>query len=532
MKLAVAMFGAAVGMMMTGCGESHGSETDAGITFDAVPPRDTGTPDTGPPAPEGPIGMMCSASADCGDGGFCVGESDGFPGGYCTTTCGDGVECPAGSICVQVDMTTSWCLDSCDATATERTCRAGYGCATSFDLPGPVCLPGCSDDTDCPTDRMCDPEGGFSGEGVCFDPSARFGDECASETDCPSGASCASEGFFGWPGGVCAGFGCNPASTGECPTDSVCVPGGRFGGMCVGGCTTDADCRTLYECAPVPDHPELSYCAPNCNRDADCSPGRVCNRALGTCNVALDPAELGVACSSSRRLCRGGTCLTETDSGLPGSYCTYIGCDPDAADATDGCPGDGVCLRIDADTAMCLDGCATDADCRPEYACRPADPADPASTTACRPACELDTECANMGFECNLGTGLCRPAFTASSVGEPCTGAATCEGGVCVTEADEGWPAGSCVFPGCRLSGTGPAEDCPMGSVCVDDETGDPTLGVCVDSCDPMGTGMCRTGYGCTDLGGSAGGACEPACTASSECTGSRTCTLATGLCT
>ena len=517
------LFGAA-------CGESHTSETDAGITFDARPAPDTGvTPDVdaGPAPVEGDIGAPCGTMDDCES--FCLSEMDGFRDGYCTAPCDADTACPTGSTCTPIGRGMSICLADCDPGAMMRSCRAGYGCADSFMLPGPICLPGCTDDTDCPDGTMCDPDGDFTGAGTCFDPTSEYGDACTDSVECPSDGFCLEEDFGGWPGGACIGFGCDPDSGSGCADGAVCLRSARGGGLCVRGCGSGADCRDGYDCVTDDEFTDRMYCGPSCTSDAQCSDGRVCNPGTGICDVAFDPSDLGVPCSTDESVCGGGTCLTEFESGLPGSYCTYVGCDPSMTGAADGCPGDGVCLAI-GDTAICLDGCATDVDCRADYRCRPADPADGTSELACRPACETDDACANDGFECNVGTGLCRGPFDTADIGEPCSAGSGCDGGSCISEADDGWPAGTCAFPGCRLSGTGMAETCPMGTVCVDDTVGDPTLGVCIDACTVGGT-TCRSGYACVAVGGSATeGACQPACTAT-DCSAGRTCNTTTGLC-
>ena len=524
----------ALGTVAAGCGDSHTSGDDAGpdITFDATPGTDSGpvTEDGGGMA--GDIGEPCSGMGDCDS--FCIGESDGFPGGYCTAPCGEGAECPDGSSCTPVGRGMSICLADCEPGAAERSCRAGYGCASSFMIPAPVCLPGCTDDSDCPDGTMCDPDGGFSGAGSCFDPSAGFGDACMESTECPADGFCLEESFAGWPGGACIGFGCDVDANTGCEDDAQCIPSGRGGGLCIDGCETADDCRDGYECTTSDDYPDRKFCGPGCTTDDQCSDGRVCNPGTGTCDVPFDPDELGQPCSTDEDACAGGTCLTEFESGQPGSYCTYVGCDPTLADGdggADGCPGDGVC--VDAGTeGICLDGCADEVDCRADYACVPSDPTDDTSPTACLGACETDDACANDDFECNLGTGLCRAAFDSADIGEPCDASSDfCDGGTCITEADEGWPAGTCAFPGCRLSGDGPAEECGTGAVCVDDGEGDPELGHCLDACDTTSDPSdCRDGYACVADSGTAG-SCQPACTGDDDCGGSRTCNTTSGLC-
>lgn len=471
--------------MAAGCTESHDGGTDAAITFDANFPD--GGEDAG--VPPANIGDACRDEGDCdGMDAYCDAE---FPGGYCTAVCAADLPCPEGGECIET-MGGALCFGACDFEAADGDfCpRDGYGCA---DMVG-VCLPGCDVDDECGTGLVCDPNGGFNGEGQCSDPTANLGDACEASEDCPPGTNCLSERFTGIPGGVCGAFGCDPTSGEGCPENGTCVSTGRRFGVCLLACEGDADCtRAGQECVTGTTG---DYCGPS-----------------------FDPANLGQICSAGRGSCTGGACLSEGDTGWPDSYCVALGCD---AEAGTGCPGDGVCVDTADGRGACLDGCAADSDCRTGYDCRPADAADPTSATACVPGCDDAMVCGNDGFVCNTGTGLCTQAFMDASLGEPCTDGGDCAGGRCLTEADNGWPAGTCTYPGCRLMGSGPMAECPSGGVCVDDGTGDPALGVCVDAC-TMPTD-CRPGYDCD------GGACRPACSAT-DCGMGRTCNATSGLC-
>ncbi|MCS6798435.1 MAG: hypothetical protein NZ898_07890 [Myxococcota bacterium] len=513
-------------LVAVACGDSHTAPTpDAGITFDAPLPGDAlpeGDATESPDAPAGSdIGRPCAGGADCASG-LCIGEGDGFPGGYCTADCSGGGSCPEGSTCVPVDRGIAICLASCDE-APPRECRAGYGCSVEA---GGVCLPGCTDDGDCPSGSRCDPAGGFVGAGRCFDPEAGWGDACADEEDCPSEAFCLTEDFAGWPGGACVGFGCDADRGTGCPDGAACIRG-RRGGLCVRACTSDMDCRAHYACVARTDLPSVRYCAPACASDAACSEGRVCNRGTGTCAEEFDPAALGRACSSDpEALCAGGSCLREFDTGFPGSYCAYRGC----AAAGGDCPGEGVCAPTPDGRGVCLAPCGADGRCtRDGYACRPVDATMPDGARACLPACGSDAVCANEGFVCNDGTGLCTQPFDARRSGAACSAASDCPGGRCLSEAATGWPGGMCVAVGCRLSGDGPAEPCPMGSRCVDDATGDPAVGMCAPLCDDDAD--CRGGYGCRRPEGADSGTCEPRCARDADCSGGRRCDAASGLC-
>lgn len=519
-----------------GCSESTTIEPDGGISFDAAPPPDGSTMDAAPDdadvPPEGDIGQPCSSAADCEFECF---PAPDLPGGYCTNACGSDADCPGEASCIPVGRGQQFCFANCDPAATERECRAGYGCSESFMFPGNVCFPGCTDDTDCSGGAECDPGGG-SGAGACFDPGSSTGDACVEDDMCPADSFCLAEDFTGWPGGACIGFGCDASTNTGCEGDDVCIPTGMGGGACVAACTDDSGCRDAYRCEPHEDFADRLFCNPGCAADSDCASGNVCNPVLGTCDVPLDESELGTPCSTRRGACAGGSCFTEFETGFPGSYCAFLGCDATADDADDGCPGDGVCLAGD-DSNVCLDGCTDDRDCRaPDYECRPVDAERPAAGNGCFPSCTNDDACANDGsdgapdFSCNPGTGLCTDPFVAANLGEPCESGDDCPGGACVSEAAEGWPAGACLAVGCRLSGDGPEAPCPTGGVCVDDDTGDPTLGACVVAC-TTDTSGCRPGYACVALDAGTDGSCLPACADDGDCGASRTCNTTTGIC-
>lgn len=384
MKHSIQLFFAAALCAIVGTACSSSKTADMpdmgpGITFDAGP--DLGGPDLGPdlagPPPAGNVGAPCEAAMDCTGDAACIPAPD-FPGGYCTIDCA-AVDCPTGSLCVPVDRTNTICLDECDPAAATRQCRAGYGCAET--MFGAICVPGCTDDTDCPTDTQCDTSGGNGGS--CYAPGASVGDACVDDTMCPAGGFCYAEDFAGWPGGACVQFGCDAASGSGCPADSTCIPG-RRSGLCVADCMIDADCRTGYRCADNAALAGTKYCAP-----------------------ILAASDIGQPCSGMAGVaCAGGNCLREIDTGYPGSYCAQNGCTPGATGT--GCPGDTLCV-VDGTTNRCLDTCAAEADCRDGYACTPVDATEPTSPMYCKPACTLDAQCVNAGATCNLVTGLCVP---------------------------------------------------------------------------------------------------------------------------
>ncbi len=406
----------AAAWLASGCSEPHPATdagTDATVTLDAPPASEAGadaTPDGSPVPGPGEVGAACSDAADC-DGDICIGEEDeGYPEGYCSSTCAGDMTCPEGSVCVPLRIIPQ-CLDACDRAGAPKQCRPGYGCATSPYLPQPVCMPGCEVDADCSEGLRCDPAGDFLRNGRCYDPAAQIGQACSTDRECPISSVCRSERHVGWPGGSCVGLvECNYEENTGCPGDAHCLTIGVSGTRCVDGCETDGDCRDGYTCrAPNESRPDRKVCSPACSSDDECTvDDYVCYRGEGTCRPPFDPSEYGIACAPRPNSCMGGTCLFESESGLPGSYCAYLGCDPTQADAGDGCPGDGVCWQPEADaTPTCMAPCDEDGNCREGYACSDVDPARPERGKACLPACTSDAQCVGDGFTCDMASGRC-----------------------------------------------------------------------------------------------------------------------------
>jgi hypothetical protein len=120
----------------------------------------------------------------------------------------------------------------------------------------------------CDADEQCAPGKCNIWSGQCVASTTVFdgsenGGLCMNDTDCRSGfcnPARDSFGATGWTGGYCLGtcilpIGYNSSNffdgdalpQATCPTDDVCFPNGsltqRDLGVCLAGCTTDADCR-------------------------------------------------------------------------------------------------------------------------------------------------------------------------------------------------------------------------------------------------------------------------------------------------
>lgn len=103
--------------------------------------------------------------------------------------------------------------------------------------------------------------------------------------------------------------------------------------------------------------------------------------------------------------------------------------------------------------------------------------------------------------------------------GKPCTANAECLGGLCIAEAQTGWPSGYC-------SGAcdPPSGDCAGGGVCADAGAGTTCLDDCAQASD------CRDGYACVDSP-SGQKVCAPACTVDAQCPTLGKCDVTLGLC-
>lgn len=212
---------------------------------------------TGPAADTGRDSTMGSAGVGSSGAGGCTSDDDcGGATPACNPSSGECVECrPGGGHCAAGEY--------CDPVAFE-------------------CLPGCDDDTDCPS--ACDVEAHVCVECVdaedCGEPTPVCnGDsntcvECVAHGDCPTGecqlGECVSLGFECMDDSVCdveAGQQC-------CLDEDVCFE------RCMVPCSSDAECPAA-EPAMICAH---DYCLFQCSVDADCAqwPGFLCRHPGNT----------------------------------------------------------------------------------------------------------------------------------------------------------------------------------------------------------------------------------------------------------
>lgn len=361
------------------------------------------------PAPvTGETGIACTSDMDCDAAEICIGEDDGFPGGYCSRQCQSDAECPTGSLCSSFGV----CSDSCD-TATPD-CRAGYLCGDADQNGSDECWPGSSGSgavgTTCMDTNEC--AGGF--DAFCIDDAASGWSDgyctqsCTSNSDCTMGSHC---GFFNQNGeGVClsdctADTDCRGGTStyfcGDADGDSVaeCAPGGSGSGQIGEGCATLADCAGGAGALCISEDQGFlgGYCSDQCTSDSDCATGSHCSAQFGVCveDCTMDSdCRMGYICDdgdgaapnecwpgSNGTGAPGAACATTADcagrldalcaddaQGFPGGYCLQ-----NCSDVGDMCPADSLCVPLSQDGSFsgCVDTCMSDADCRtPDYTCQ------------------------------------------------------------------------------------------------------------------------------------------------------------------
>ncbi len=180
-------------------------------------------------------GSPCQSDASC-SGGFCIDESSGFPGGYCSSDCMG--MCRDG-VCVDADGS-GLCLARCNAPA---DCRAGYSCLRLGLNATPVCWP------DFP--GSMNPRGAVVGAG------------CRRTEDCAAGLSCLGEDEGGWVGGYCTLPYCDGV-TRTCPAASQCYAFPGLFSACLATCPSGGSrstCRAGYYCLGPVGAPGV--CLPN-----------------------------------------------------------------------------------------------------------------------------------------------------------------------------------------------------------------------------------------------------------------------------
>jgi len=176
---------------------------------------------------DGIVGAGCTDDADCDTGSCLLQEritSATYPGGYCTGSCVEDVECGKGGVC-----------------------SPGFLGAIG------VCYLGCKHDPDCREGYRCRE---VAGDQVCVPgpkplPDHRAGAACKNDDDCGGGPmTCASDvAGVPAPGGYCRQ---SCALDDDCGAGGICISGVDIvvlsSGSCVQSCVPPGGCREGYVC--------------------------------------------------------------------------------------------------------------------------------------------------------------------------------------------------------------------------------------------------------------------------------------------
>lgn len=328
------------------------------------------------------IGSACTVQASCGIGQFCIANVPG--GGYCTADCTASGLCPARATCVDVSVSTSLCLESCQA---PGDCRAEHVCLAN------LCLPKCTRDADCSSSN-CD-----TGTGRCG-PS-RVGNACAQDGDCGQPPALCDTS---WPQGYCS-LPCGGSTNVTCPAGSNCSSVGGSS-ACLEACSVPGDCRTGFVCAP--DSGGFSSCIPRCSQNGDCAPGLRCDTGSGACvEAGPAPGQLGGSCAIDAECTAavGAGAFCGQAAGYPDGYCS-ISCLATA------CPPGGTCVAFSPTDHDCLSACTGNAGCRSGYYCFDLGGG---AGGVCTPKCTTDADCGDPSLACEQSSGLCVPKPTGGS---------------------------------------------------------------------------------------------------------------------
>ncbi len=466
----------------------------------------------------------CESDDECPPGDYCGSDNE------CHEPCVDDSNCPTDQICEdgQCEEPPPPCVD-------DEDCEGEDHCV------GGGCLPPCPDGgNDCGLDDVaCDPD-------ACYDEDGGGdGDTppCIYDSQCDGGYVC-EDGVCQPPDNHCD----MSCPTGEVCEDGTCQPP-------TVPCDEPGDCPGGETCVDGACHPGTPPCDGDCDYcqwDEDCAGGQVC--VEGECHTAEPP----VPCTDdpdcpTGQICEGGYCdVPETctdDSDCPtGSVCddTVDFCVPEHPPIP--CTDSGDCPTGDT----CAGGyctppstCTDDSDCPSGQVC-----ADHGGVELCVP--EHPPVPCDGGEDCPSGEvcagGFCAPDSPTCKNDHQCDGNDDCVGGYCqpptpACDNNLDCPSGVCdqghcvpEHPPIPCDGTSdcPAGDACAGGYCTSDSCNDdgdcPTGSVCdntVDLCVPPHPPVpCDVATDCPSGDLCEGGFCAPPepCDDDSDCPGGDVC--------
>lgn len=333
-------------------------------------------------------------------------------------------------------------LSACEGgrpSAEGVACRLNSDCEAPLQCRAGECLPECREARDCAAGLECR-------EARCVAPQP--GEACSSAEDCPGDQTCI--------GGVCSRITLNTLDAGFEPDHDAGVPGADAGsggadGGPDGGAGANlpygAVCASGTECASGlclgPSGAPAGRCTKPCTDNVDCTYPDTCTDVPGA----------GMLCASS------------VAGGQPGDPCPND--NPDCAS--------GVCLQLSASNSFCTQPCSPLPACPAGMTCAPVPDGAGGAVTLCVPggagqgfggSCARASDCATnlcvgvpstgqgvctsfcdaipcpSGYTCTPvddGAGgvaqVCAPGgAVGGSYGDTCTGAASCNSGLCLND--------------------------------------------------------------------------------------------------
>ncbi len=163
-------------------------------------------------------------------------------------------------------------------------------------------------------------------------------------------------------------------------------------------------------------------------------------------DASIAPSGVGRACKDYTACEPGDVCLDETKKlQMPGGYCTRR-----CTGAAGECGDDAICGKLFT-SALCVETCQQDGDCRPGYVC----------------------EASFVDFKPAGGDKLCVPGDRAAKLGDPCADETACAPGVgvCLTDQQDGYCSAFCDPKGLDSCGSDgeciPRPDAPLGGLCA-----------------------------------------------------------------